>query len=103
MRSRSLLKNWFGPMPTAKSVVPGCLARSRARFSMAAAGAQVISSTVLGSKWAAYSVTRSKTGRQRTVFPSFRVTSTAPSRSGFATADFAPTWSRLRALGALAV
>ena len=46
----SLLKNWFGPMPMANSVVPGSLAICRASDSTAAAGAQVISSVVLGSK-----------------------------------------------------
>jgi hypothetical protein len=51
----SLLKNWFGPIPTPNRVVPGSAAMSRASSSTAAAGAQVRSSVVAGVKWSVYS------------------------------------------------
>ena len=87
----SLLKNWLGPMPMANRVVPGTLAISRAKLSIACAGAQVISSVVLGSKCFTYSRITSKIGRQAIFLPSLRVTSTAPSRSGSATGENFPT------------
>ena len=98
----SLLKNWFGPIPSAKRVVPGLFAMWRASSTIDPAGAQVISSVVFGSKWARYSFTTSKTGRQVVFVPSFSVTSTAPSRSGSWTRERCPTSSRLIARGALA-
>ncbi len=87
-------------MPMANSVVPGSLAKCRASDSTAAAGAQVSSSTVLGSKCAAYSWTRSNTGRQRSFLPSASATSTEPSSSASATFEFRPTMSRVSSFGA---
>jgi hypothetical protein len=79
--------------------LPGDFAGER---STAAAGAQVISSVVLGVKCAAYSRMRSKTGRQRTVaaIGEFDLDGAFQERIG--DAGVGPTMSRVRSLGAFA-
>ena len=99
----SLLKNWFGPMPMANSVVPGALARV-ARQALDRGGRRPgeLLDGLCGSKWSAYSLHQIEHRPAADLRAVLSVTSTRLRAAGVDHVECAPTWSRVSGLGALA-